>query len=142
MAVIKRLFAPARVEEPAQASEIPAPQEPVAEKRPARSRRQSAKEREFKPRDLYQEVTDGIIEAIENGTAPWQQSWDGRTRWPVNGTTQKPYHGVNVMMLALQGLQDPRWCTYQQAKEQGWQVRKGEHGSRIYFYKPLERKTG
>ncbi|CAG9169781.1 ArdC family protein [Cupriavidus pinatubonensis] len=142
MAVIKRLFAPARVEEPTQASEIPAPQEPIAEKGPTRSRRQPAKEREFKPRDLYQEVTDSIVEAIENGTAPWQQKWDGRTRWPVNGTTQKPYHGVNVMMLAMLGLQDPRWCTYQQAKERGWQVRKGEHGSRIYFYKPLERKTG
>ena len=26
-------------------------------------------------RDLYQEVTDKIIAAIESGTAPWQRGW-------------------------------------------------------------------
>ncbi|MDH0342133.1 ArdC family protein [Chromobacterium haemolyticum] len=96
----------------------------------------------FTPRDLYQEVTDRIVEAIENGTAPWQQMWDGQALWPLNGSTTKPYHGINVMLLAGAGYQDPRWCSYQQAKDRGWQVKRDEHGTKIYFYKPLNRKTG
>lgn len=33
---------------------------------------------------------------------------------------------------------DPRWMTYLQAQEKGWQVRKGEKATTIFFYKPLE----
>ncbi len=90
--------------------------------------------------DLYQEVTDNLVTAIENGTAPWQRPWDGKIRWPLNPTTKKPYHGINVLLLAGESYQDPRWCSYRQAKEQGWQVNKGEQGSRIYFYKLLQRE--
>ena len=97
---------------------------------------------DYVPRDLYQEVTDTIMAAIENGTAPWQRSWDASTLWPRNPTTNKPYHGINVMLLAGEGFQDGRWCSYQQAKGREWQVRKGEHGTRIFFYKTLQRPTG
>jgi len=93
-------------------------------------------------RDHYQEVTDTLVEAIENGTAPWQRPWDGSVLWPMNATTGKPYHGVNVMLLAGEGFQDGRWCTYQQGQGKKWQVRKGERGSRIFFYKPFQKNTG
>ena len=33
---------------------------------------------------------------------------------------------------------DPRWCSYRQAAERGWQVRKGEKSTPVYFYKPIE----
>jgi antirestriction protein ArdC len=33
---------------------------------------------------------------------------------------------------------DPRWATYKQAEERGWQVRKGERGTPGYFFKRLE----
>jgi len=93
-------------------------------------------------RDHYQDVTDTLIEAIENGTAPWQRPWDGSVLWPMNPTTGKPYHGVNVMLLAGEGFQDGRWCTYQQGQGKQWQVRKGERGTRIFFYKPFQKNTG
>lgn len=94
-----------------------------------------------KRRDLYQEVTDQMIQAIEEGTAPWQQPWQGRFGWPENPTTGKPYHGINILLLSKAGFQDPRWCSYEQAKKKGWQVRGGEKASRIYFYKPLHKET-
>jgi N-terminal domain of anti-restriction factor ArdC len=31
---------------------------------------------------------------------------------------------------------DPRWCSYRQAAARGWQVRKGEKATPVYFYKP------
>ena len=95
--------------------------------------------------NLYQEVTDRIVEMIENGTAPWQRPWDrprhpnAPTR-PVNAATSKPYHGINVLLLAgnLLTADDPRWCGYEQAKTRGWQVQGGARGASVYFFKRLE----
>ena len=39
------------------------------------------------------------------------------------------------MATALQkNYDDPRWMTYKQAAENGWQVRKGEKGTQIEFW--------
>lgn len=94
-----------------------------------------------KRRDLMQDVTDNLLQAIEEGTAPWQKTWKGRFGWPMNPTTGKGYHGINVLQLLGAGFQDPRWCSYEQAKKAGWQVRAGEKSSRIYFYKPFHKAT-
>ena len=97
-------------------------------------------------RDHYQEVTDRIIAALEAGTRPWQRPWDpSKTAvaiLPVNAVTRRPYRGINVLLLGMSVLAgdsgDPRWCTYRQAAERDWQVRRGERGTIIFFYKPLE----
>ncbi len=96
---------------------------------------------EFKKRDLLQEVSDKVCQSIEEGTAPWQRSEIGHHGWPTNATTGKPYHGINVLLLATAGFGDSRWCSYEQAKKQGWQVRKDEKATRIYFYKMEPRST-
>lgn len=107
-----------------------------AEGRMKRTGGRSASPRGGERRDLFQEVTDKMVQAIEEGSAPWQQPWQGRFGWPENPTTGKPYHGINVLMLAAIGYQDPRWCSYEQARKADWQVRAGEKSTRIYFYKP------
>jgi antirestriction protein ArdC len=92
------------------------------------------------PRDYRAEVTADIIRMLEEGTAPWQKPWDagelGRT--PYNPTTNKPYRGGNVLGLMISGIRkgytDPRWCTYKQAADHGWQVRKGEKATAIEFW--------
>ena len=40
-----------------------------------------------KPRDIYQEVTDRIVAALEEGVAPWVCPWrrDGEDGRPRNG---------------------------------------------------------
>lgn len=90
-------------------------------------------------RDLRQEVTNSIIEALEKGTAPWQKPWQaGAFEMPMNPTSGKPYRGgnaLNLMMAAMRsGFEDPRWITYRQAQENGWQVKKGEKGTQIEFW--------
>jgi antirestriction protein ArdC len=146
MALIRRLYTPtATASTPATpapvATPLPEKTEPPAPRQPA-ARGRAKTTKDAAPRDLYQEVTDSIMESIENGTAPWQRPWDGSVLWPTNPTSGKPYHGINVLLLAAEGFQDGRWCTYQQAKGKDWQVRKGERGTRIYFYKPFQKKTG
>ena len=99
-------------------------------------------------RDLYQEVTDRIIFDMESGSLPWEKSWDGSKRVsltiPRNATTNRPYRGINILMLW--GLHaDPRYCTYKQARDAGGSVKKGEHGYSIVFYTPLnikDKQTG
>lgn len=97
-------------------------------------------------RDHYQEVTDRIIAALESGTPPWRKPWDpdkaGGPTMPRNATTGQRYRGINVLTLGMSALAftsgDPRWATYKQAEDRGWQVRKGERGTTGYFFKRLE----
>jgi antirestriction protein ArdC len=98
------------------------------------------------PRDHYQEVTDRIIAALEAGTPPWRRPWDpdkaGGPAMPRNASTGQRYRGINVLTLGMSPLAfesgDPRWATYKQAEERGWQVRKGERGTTGFFFKRLE----
>jgi antirestriction protein ArdC len=99
-------------------------------------------------RDFRQEVTDTIIQMLEKGVAPWQKPWEpGATSlsMPFNPTSERAYRGgnaVHLMATALRnGYDDPRWMTYKQASEQGWQVRRGEKGTHIEFWevKPANR---
>lgn len=90
-------------------------------------------------RDYRQEVTNQIIEMMEKGTAPWQKPWEpGDLQLPFNPTTEKAYRGGNALHLmavaARKSFDDPRWLTYKQAHEQGWQVKQGEKGSQIEFW--------
>jgi antirestriction protein ArdC len=97
-------------------------------------------------RDLRQEITDQIIRALEQGTAPWQKPWQaGALELPFNPATGKPYRGGNVIQLMIeassQGYDDPRWLTYSQAHENGWQVRRGEQGTHVEFWQFPDRTT-
>ena len=58
----------------------------------------------------------------------------------MNAVTERPYSGVNVLLFWLSaecGYSCPRYLTFNQAKEAGGNVRKGEHGTKVYFFKQL-----
>ena len=88
-------------------------------------------------RDHRQEVTESIVQLLEQGVAPWQKPWEG-LELPMNPTTGKAYRGGNAIHLfataTQEGYADPRWMTYKQAAENDWQVKKGEKGTRIEFW--------
>src|SRR5579885_1357801 len=90
-------------------------------------------------RDFRKEVTDSIVRMLEEGVAPWQKPWDSAgLRTPFNPNSGRPYRGGNALHLLAVGMKngyaDPRWMTYKQAAENGWQVRKGEKGTQIEFW--------
>ncbi|MDE7590846.1 zincin-like metallopeptidase domain-containing protein [Enterobacter bugandensis] len=98
--------------------------------------------------DVYQTVTNSIIEALERGVKPWVCPWKHNgavSGIPSNFSTGKAYTGMNIMLLwcsaAKHGFQDPRWLTYHQATEQGARIRKGETGTTGIFYKTLEKEN-
>lgn len=87
---------------------------------------------------FHERVAEKLIELLEAGTAPWQKPWEpGRpgAGVPMNPTSGKRYKGINAVFLAAQGYDDPRWMTYNQAHAQGAQVRKGEHGTPVQYWK-------
>lgn len=93
-------------------------------------------------KDLYQEVTDKIITALESGTRPWIKPWSvkGLAGRPLrhDGT---PYKGINILLLwSAQAANDwtsDYWMTFNQAKALGGSVKKGQHGEHIVFFKPV-----
>jgi antirestriction protein ArdC len=83
---------------------------------------------------VYDIITEEILKIMEKGVIPWQKPWSskGSSRNYVSG---KPYRGINVLLLFCAGFNSPWWLTYNQAREKGGQVRKGEKGRRIIFWK-------
>ena len=91
-----------------------------------------------------QRVTSSITAMLQRGVRPWKRPWDdagldgGLLPRRANGT---PYRGMNVVALwaaaADAGFASPYWFTFKQALSLGGQVRKGEHGAFVIFYKPV-----
>ena len=94
--------------------------------------------------DIYQEVTDNIIEALESGVSPWQCPWERSTVsvMPYNFGTGALYSGINILLLYLAATKNGygcnAWLTYKQAQAIGGQVQKGARSVRCIFYKTLE----
>jgi antirestriction protein ArdC len=98
-------------------------------------------------RDLYSEVSARIVAELERGAAPWVKPWSATPgqNVPQNAVTGRPYSGCNVILLWLardRGWKTPRFLTFKQAVEAGGHVRKGEHGTKVYFVKQLQVKDG
>lgn len=104
--------------------------------------------------DIYQRVTDRIVAAIEAGLAdgkagmPWHRKSHGGTATglPMNAASKTSYRGVNVPVLwataDAAGYGTGLWTTYKQWGEMGGQVRKGEQGTPVVYWKitkPSER---
>ena len=88
--------------------------------------------------NIYQELTDKFVSLVNEGTNPWRKCWSSVGGLATNATTLKPYNGVNQLFLGLFGdYSTPYFLTYKQALASGGNVRKGEKGSKVVFFKPL-----
>ena len=95
-------------------------------------------------RDIYQEVTDKIVGVLERADLDnYQAPFAGLAAQglPINPTNCRRYQGINIPSLWIdqqdRKFTSNQWATYRQWKESGAQVRKGEKGSPIIFYKTL-----
>lgn len=93
-------------------------------------------------RDIYQQVTDRILELLDQGVAPWRQPikpGGGGEGHPRSLSTGKPYRGINVFLLAMtswaHGYGSSYWATFNQVKKEGGLVRKGERSTLVVFWK-------
>ncbi|MDO8773539.1 MAG: zincin-like metallopeptidase domain-containing protein [Burkholderiaceae bacterium] len=87
---------------------------------------------------FHEAVAEKLIEQLKVGVAPWQKPWgpgEAGAVMPINPTTGKRYKGINAIQLMSQGHSDQRWLTYKQAASVDAQVRKGEKGTPIQYWK-------
>lgn len=89
---------------------------------------------------VYDIITDKFITELEKGVVPWRKPWRG-AGWPVNGQTGHEYSGSNLFLLSVAPYSCNRWVTYKQAVALGGNVRCGEKGWPIVFWKFLEKET-
>jgi antirestriction protein ArdC len=99
--------------------------------------------------DVYRTITEKIIAALEEGAGPFVMPWHNpgkRLSRPKNAATGSAYRGVNIVALWVEGAfksyASNLWATYRQWQKLGAQVRKGEHGAVIVFYKEIELENG
>lgn len=96
----------------------------------------------MKSNELFDRITRSIAVAIERGAEAYEMPWH---RWcqepsqPVNAISQRPYRGINTLILweaaESAGYSSGHWGTYRQWAERGGNVRKGEKCTAIIFWK-------
>jgi antirestriction protein ArdC len=84
--------------------------------------------------DVYQLITDRIVAQLESGTVPWRKPW-AEAGHPRNHLTGRHYSGINVWLLASLGYPRNRYLTFNQARDAGATVKKGEKGHLVVFWK-------
>lgn len=84
--------------------------------------------------DIYQEVTDRIIEQLKEGNIPWNKPWTGLASGAFNRVSKKPYSLLNQMLLKHDG----EYASYKQWQSLGGQVKKGEKSEIVVFWKIIQ----
>jgi antirestriction protein ArdC len=91
---------------------------------------------------VYAIITDRVIGLLEGGVCPWRQPWKAIP--PQNAGSGREYHGINAFLLGSLRFPTAQFLTFNQAKELGGNVRRGEHGFPCVYWKmlDLEEKDG
>lgn len=96
-----------------------------------------------------EELAQMFLASLEKEKLPWQKAWVetniagyGKHKNPVTGSR---YRGVNAVILWAtavdNGYSDPRWCTFKQASEKGWTIKKGEKGTHVEYWSYYDTAT-
>jgi len=85
--------------------------------------------------DIYAEVTNRIINQMEQGIIPWQKPWIASGN-AISRATGKPYSLLNQMILGRGG----EYLTFAQCQKEGGKVRKGEKSQMVVFWKFIDQE--
>ncbi len=94
---------------------------------------------------VFESLTSTFIKRIEDGlTGKWEKPWlDLGEGIATNAETNNRYQGGNILLTLVAayeaGYSGPYWATYKQWANIGGQVKKGERGTRLLFWKTVER---
>lgn len=88
--------------------------------------------------DIYEIVTQKIIDLLEAGVIPWKIPWKTANGMPRNLVTQRHYRGINFWLLLCRKDSLPFYLTFEQAKFLGGTIRKGEKSTMVVFWKLLK----
>jgi len=86
--------------------------------------------------NVYQMVTDRIVEMMNQGIIPWRKPWhfgavDDGSAQAISYTTRRAYSLLNQWLLGEPG----EYLTFNQIKERKGTIRKGEKARMVVFFK-------
>jgi antirestriction protein ArdC len=88
--------------------------------------------------DIYETVTNLIVERLEAGVVPWHMPWKTASDIPRNLVSKKPYRGFNFWYLLSFGFERPYFLTFKQFQDLGASVKKGSKSFMVVFWKMVE----
>lgn len=97
-----------------------------------------------KTKEYRQQIADAFIKSLSENPIEWKKEWECTGMVPRNAIKNTPYKGLNRFWLSYVQQQkqwdDPRWCTFNQLKEQGWHLTKGSKGQRVEYWMPYDKE--
>lgn len=98
--------------------------------------------------NLYETVTDRMIEALDAGVVPWRKPWNatGEDGLQKNLNSGRPYRGINQFLLTFSEYDSPYWMTFKGMKKLGGTLKKingedekgtGQKSTVVVFWKRI-----
>ena len=91
---------------------------------------------------LREQMVDVFIKSLEENIIPWEQDWVSGIAF--NPVTKTRYNGTNAFWLMYQCYKnkwnDPRFCTFVQAKQKGWKIKPESKSTVVEFFSPYDKK--
>lgn len=80
--------------------------------------------------NVYQMVTDRVLEKMKEGIIPWKMPWSFGANECINYVTRKPYSLLNSILLGVPG----EYVTFKQVQNLGGRIKKGEKANMVVYY--------
>ncbi|RZK12932.1 MAG: DUF1738 domain-containing protein [Flavobacterium sp.] len=87
--------------------------------------------------DLYQTVTDRVIELLEKGKVPWRKPWSDLGP-PMNAISKRPYQGINLWLLLMLPYESNLYLTWEQLKRVNGSVTRGAKAHIVVYWQMLD----
>ncbi len=87
----------------------------------------------MKTNEIYEQITKQVIEGMKSAGS-WEKCWNNPEPISLNG---HHYQGINQLLLAFSHFKSPVWASFNQIRQNGGVVNKGEKGSFVVFTKTL-----
>jgi len=90
----------------------------------------------MKKANVYQKITNVIIDQLHQGKIPWRKPW--KSFYPRNYISKNLYHGLNFILLTTYNFPSNFFMTFNQCRKLKGNVIKGSKGIPIIFWKILK----
>lgn len=91
--------------------------------------------------EITQQLANEFIKGLKEGQLPWTRGFDPVKLYPHNPASGTQYQGTSKLILLFEsykkGYEDPRWMTFNQAKQLGASVMKGEKATWCTRWQPI-----
>lgn len=82
---------------------------------------------------LFEEITNRVIQKLEEGVIPWKRQW-GFIEPAQNHFTEHIYRGVNSLLIFCEDFSTPYFATFKQIKANGGALKKGTKATKVYYF--------